>query len=1084
MMKHHSLPLPDVPKVGRTVGCWMFPFPLGKRSKKTSNIQHPTSNIQHSAASTSQCVLLVILLLIGAFGTALCRAEQVIDFGGDFDIFDNGAAEDAEGVQIVNGRIVLTGNAAKKPEKPEKPDPAGDQVLELTDGSQLHGKLTAFGKSELIWQRGDTAGPLTFSPQDVRRIVFAAAPDAQVPKTNATIKLNGSDWLTGDLLGMQAGKFRLAVAGAGTMEIERGKIEWLQIFSKTPPPDAYEGPTGPMGIAGWDTGGPGGAGAWDYADGALVARAAMPLVRRFEALSERLDIEFSASDGGNAIRGLTLWLQPGLQSRGGSKGSVYLRFQANNITANTYDGSNMKNFSANVPEDKNPPKETRYRILQDKVSGKLIIFVNGKKVADWDTQGLKESVQGGSLSWQPTYWSSNVAWTLSKVRVRPWDGSIESDPKGAEAGQDFLTTGRSARQAGSLEAISADSVKFSGKEIPSADPIFIRLGRAAAGDPPVGAVARVWLAQRGEFDVSALGFRDGQLKVRTSFGGDIALPITAVRAIEFPHRIAAADKALAEGGDTLIFRNGDELRGTLLSASHDQKVQWKPVKGERPAEFATSRLAGILLANKTKPAATAPTAAVRFRNGDWLPGELILLDKTQLLLKSPLAESLRIDRTGIRAIYFGSNSEVPVWDGSSDRQAWMKNTDVENSNGRRSSGKDDIAKRNPWRYLDGAFTLPKNTSRNGYGNGPNLGRTFDTMPEKVEVSFELSTPKGPAGYSIQLFNDQNVQGLMVQGGWDSAYIYDMSPRKQGGAFFNQPQQIDFSESVGSEGNRRHFRFLADRRNGRLVMIVNGTPVGQFGQRTGKESAKPGKGIAIVPQPMNSSVTVSNLWIGPWSGDPPEVPKNSAAANRRRGINMGAVIIGNNNAAPADKPADDKKDQPKPKPAAPAAPTADLLALVNGDETSGTLESASATELHLQCDIGKLAIPVSRALMAEFAGAPQPPAAGIRLHLAGKGTLTVDSLRLADGKVICHSAAAGDLAFSAGALSEIVFQPRNLTPPENAADKKSGESNGSQPGGIIIRGGGQLQIQGNIIINGALEIQGGVLDLNGAGQKVR
>ena len=280
-----------------------------------------------------RALISVAVALLGAFSGVLCRAEAV-----DFDgfIFDNEAAEEAEGVQIVNGRIVLTGAAVTKPEKPAQPDPAGDQVLELTDGSQLHGRLTAFGKSELVWQRGDTSEPLTFSPQDVRRIVFAAAPQdtlAPAPKTNATIKLHGSDWLTGDFLGMAAGKFRLAIAGTGSIEIERGKIEWLQLFSKTPPPDAFEGPAGPMGLAGWDTGGASGASAWDYADGALIARAATQLTRRFEALTDRMEIEFSASDGGSAIRGLTLWLQPGLQSRGYSKGSVYLRFQANNITA-------------------------------------------------------------------------------------------------------------------------------------------------------------------------------------------------------------------------------------------------------------------------------------------------------------------------------------------------------------------------------------------------------------------------------------------------------------------------------------------------------------------------------------------------------------------------------------------------------------------------------------------------------------------------------------------------------------------------------------------------------------------------------
>ncbi len=1068
----------------------------------------------------TRALLSTILTVAGAFFTSSSRAEQLRLF--EADIFDNAAAEEAEGVQIVNGRVVLTGTAATKSEKPAASDPAGDQVLELTDGSQLHGKLAAFGKSEIIWQRADTTEPLSFTPQDVKRIVIGGNEPAPTQKANATVKLIGSDWLTGDLSAMQNGKFRLAVDGAGIFEIGRDKVEWIQL-SKTTPPDAYEGPTGPMGLAGWDTGGTAGTGAWDYADGALIARAAMPIVRRFEALPDRTDIEFSAGDGGNAMRGLTVWLQPGLQARGYTQGSVYLRFQANNVNANTYDGSNMKNFSANLPEDKNPPKETRYRLLHDRRSGKLIIFVNGKKIADWDTPAQQDPARGGSLSWQPTYWSSNMTWTLSKLRVRPWDGSAEPDPKGDEATKDLLSnqlqkpvaekpTGwplvngqrvdgaakpetKPMRLAGALEGISAESVKFSGKEIARTDPLFIRLNRAATADPPAGSVARVWLAQRGEFDVAALGFRDGQLTVRTSFGGDMTLPLTAVRALEFPHRIAAADKAIAEGGDTLVFRNGDELRGTLVSASHDQKVKWKPVKGTQPVEFTVSRVAGILLASRAKPSLKTPTAAVRFRNGDWLPGEMIFLDKQQLHLKSPVADHLQLGRSDIRALYFGQNSEVPVWDGASDRQAWMKATNAEAYGQRRTTNaKEDATKRNPWRYLDGAFSLPRNSNRNGSSNGPNIGRTFDTLPDKVEVSFDISTPKGPAGYSFQLFNDENRAGLMVQGGWDSAYIYDMSPRKQGGMGFNQPQQIEFGEKIGDEGNRRSFRFLADRRSGRLVMLVNGIPVGGFGQKAGKESPKPGKGIAIFPQPMNTGVTISNLWIGPWSGEAPEVPKGSGRGIRRAGGNIilnnvpaGVVIdlngknqvVGNKDVAKekAKEPDAEKNGANEAKPEKPAgkatAPADDLITLANGDETSGKLESANATELHLQCDVGKLAVPLSRALVAEFPGAPQPPANGIRLHLAGKGTLTVDSLQVADGRVTCHSAAAGDLMFTTATLSEIVFQPRTASPPENAADKKSGQNEEHQPGVIFFNNFGDgIRLRGNGIINGgAIDFKG-------------
>ena len=56
----------------------------------------------------SRAFLSATMAVLAAFTTALCRAE-VIEFGGDFDIFDNGAVEEAEGVQIVNGRVIYEG---------------------------------------------------------------------------------------------------------------------------------------------------------------------------------------------------------------------------------------------------------------------------------------------------------------------------------------------------------------------------------------------------------------------------------------------------------------------------------------------------------------------------------------------------------------------------------------------------------------------------------------------------------------------------------------------------------------------------------------------------------------------------------------------------------------------------------------------------------------------------------------------------------------------------------------------------------------------------------------------------------------
>lgn len=924
----------------------------------------------------------------------------------------------------------------KKPdEKLREADAAGDQVLELTDGSQLHGQLVSLGKSEVVWKRADAEQPLIFSPQEVRRLILGKPLPLKEAKANATLKLRSNDWITGELSALHEGKFQIEIVGATKLEVERGNVEWLAL-SPTAPPDAYDGPVGPMGMSGWDTGGETG-GAWDYADGAFIAKTPSLISRSFDALSEKVDIQFTSGDGGSNNRGMAMWIQPGKNIRGYSKGSVYLRFQANSVNANVYTGEQMKNFSADIPIEKEEKKISRYRLLFDRKDGRLIVFMNGKQITDWDFPEAKEAPAGGLINWQPNYWNSESPWTLSNIRVQPWDGYPVPDAKDDEAGKDLIKAAATERKAGKLEGITPDAVKFSGADVSRKEAIFLRLASPANAEPPPATVARVWLSTRGEFDVTGIGFRDGQLKVRTSFAGDLALPLSAIRAIEFPHKATAAEKAVADGGDTLIFKNGDQLRGTLSAASNDQPLQWKPVKGDKLIAFAPGRLAGVLLASRKDAPAFTGGAAVRFQNGDWLPGKLLALDGQKLRLGTALSGELNIARSGIRTVYFGAEGEAPVWDGASQREAWMSGTTVPGYYGS-SRAKKDEKKPNPWRYFDGAFTLISGSSRNG--NGQNLGRKFDTLPEKVDISFELSTTKGPAAFAIQLFVEENRQsGIMVQGSWDSVYLYDMSPRKQGGAFFNQPQQIEFGQKLGGEANRRHFRFLADRKTGRLWMFVNGQLVGQLKRRSSSEdNPKPGKGVAIIPQPMGARVTVSNLWVAPWSGALPVQPKKDDKGEKEEGVEK-------------------KKEEKKPEP-----PTSDALALVNGDETQGEIVSATADTLTIKCDAGELDIPIARTLIADFASPPAAAKPGIRLRFAGKGALTVQSFKIENGKVVCQSANAGELSFPASALSEIVFQPNQVRPFEGAGGK---DGSAGQAGGVWQGGFGEFQIDGGVEVLG-------------------
>jgi hypothetical protein len=136
--------------------------------------------------------------LVTCFGA--CFAAIAAHAAGDaveLDFFDEGIFADGE-VEIVNGKIIVKEAPPKKEEKQE-PDPAGDQVLELTDGSQLHGQLVALTRSEVVWKRADATEPLSFTPQEVRRLSLARPAQGKLAATNATVKLVGSDWLAGDL---------------------------------------------------------------------------------------------------------------------------------------------------------------------------------------------------------------------------------------------------------------------------------------------------------------------------------------------------------------------------------------------------------------------------------------------------------------------------------------------------------------------------------------------------------------------------------------------------------------------------------------------------------------------------------------------------------------------------------------------------------------------------------------------------------------------------------------------------------------------------------------------------------------------
>ena len=881
-------------------------------------------------------------------------------------------------IEIVNGALVV------KPGEPKQPAPApvaavDGQVLEFTDGARMHGQIVKLGAEDITWRRSDIAQPLLFSLRDVRRITLRAPAKAPDLKTNATLQLKGGGWIAGDISSFGNDSFRMKLDASSELTVAREKILWM-LLSPAISPDAYDGPGGVMGLAGWN-----GGGAWESTDAGLVARGTpAPITRKFDFLPDKVDIEITAGDTAQGNGGMaTLMLGAGQDTNNYSKGYVQLQLQSANISANAFDGQTNKNFQVPFQPEKGAPKLARYRILHDRRAGKLIVILNGKKLAEWMVPANKSVPPGGSMTFQPNSWGAESSWTIAKVRIRPWDGNTEPDAKPDEAGKDLLSADAAGRHVGKLEGIGDDAVRFGGKEYPRKEPLFIRLAGNDAAGPEDAALSRVRLARRGEFDAAAIEISEGNIKVRTSFAGEITLPLESIGSIDFPHRRAAEDAA---AGSRLVFRNGDVLRGSIVSTGPDNAMKWQPARGA-VLELGVGGLAGVLLAGGAVSPAPAVSAVARFRNGDWVAGDLAHLDGKQLRFKQPLAGMLQVDRAKVGSLYFSAAGAVPVWDGSADRDTWMR--------GPAGYGANVPGRQSRWRYLDGTFALQEG-GQNQWNDGSNhvLGRNLAGLPEKAEVSFDVTAKSGQVAFLLQLFMDPTRGGgLMIQCNGDQAWIHDNSPQQ--GFVQRQPVQLQLDKSETPNGPRR-FRLLADRKTGQIAMFVNGKLAGQYSPRVGKPSPKRGRNVVFMPQGM--PLTVSNIWIAPWVGTIPRMPGKQPAA----------------------------QPDEAPKPAGPEPPPSDVISLANGDETPGTVEGATPEELRLRCEAGDVEFPLSRALMVEFAGAPVPPVPGIHLRLAGGGLLTVQSFKLADGAVSCRNALLGDLSFPVSALAEIAFhQPGQL-----------------------------------------------------------
>jgi hypothetical protein len=258
--------------------------------------------------------------------------------------------------------------------------------------------------------------------------------------------------------------------------------------------------------------------------------------------------------------------------------------------------------------------------------------------------------------------------------------------------------------------------------------------------------------------------------------------------------------------------------------------------------------------------------------------------------------------------------------------------------------------------------------------GIQLGRLFENLAQRVEVSFTISSGQSPVYFSAQVFSEVNNMGYMMHLSTGVMSVYDMNPRArlQGRGFAQQ--QFQFPKELPTAARERRVRLFADRPTGRVTFMVDGVVLGQIGPKVADGQRNLGRGFMISPQ-ANMAFKVSDLWVGPWNG----------------------VVPG-------------KADANSPE----------TVALANGDEVQGKAELATPTTLKVTSDVGALELPMERLTMIDLGGAPVERRAGTRVHLAGQGTLTVSAWKLEGGMLTGRSEVIGDVKVPLKAVQEIVF----------------------------------------------------------------
>jgi len=310
-------------------------------------------------------------------------------------------------------------------------------------------------------------------------------------------------------------------------------------------------------------------------------------------------------------------------------------------------------------------------------------------------------------------------------------------------------------------------------------------------------------------------------------------PTVSKPAINVPKPAGAARKP-GEESDLLKFKNNDLLHGDLISVTPDGGLRWRHADAKDVITFALSNLAEIKLAHRSAGPPQQTRASIRLTNRDEITGEVVSLNKENLVLNTWYAGQMTIKRSMVECISPNLTATATIYSGPTGLDGW---TQRGNQDG--------------WKYKKGAFY----SFLDSY-----LARDVK-LPDSARIDFQAAWRRYPyfhVAFYTTTGEDFYGNGYMIQFSGTQVYLQRGSARR-GTMNIGNPVNL---ESLQRK-NKGTFSLLVNKPKKTFSLLIDGELVKQWTDPD--EFAGQGTAVLFYGRGGENAIKISQIHVSEWDG---------------------------------------------------------------------------------------------------------------------------------------------------------------------------------------------------------------------------